>query len=69
MINLPSDPTTCYNYACHPSCKGCTGPDSNACTVCDEINQNRIFSSNNCICKSGYYEDQNQICQACHPEC
>ncbi|KAL4508729.1 hypothetical protein ABPG73_006115, partial [Tetrahymena malaccensis] len=57
--------TYCYNgkcYDCDSFCSSCNGPSNTNCTQC-KVETYRILVGTQCLCKEGYYEDNNKNCQ------
>lgn len=44
-------------------CSTCTG--ANACTLCNTVNNYISDNNGGCICKANFYQDADNICQAC----
>ncbi|KAM3143243.1 hypothetical protein pb186bvf_004575 [Paramecium bursaria] len=53
---------------CHYSCNVCFGLAYDQCIEC-VISSNRQLNLNSCQCKSGYFEDGQQICLQCNQTC
>ncbi|MGH0123135.1 UNVERIFIED_CONTAM: hypothetical protein FKN15_026250 [Acipenser sinensis] len=54
---------------CHSSCKRCSGGGYLACTSCEAglvLSHSGLCSSH---CYTGYYSDENRVCQACNRKC
>ncbi|KAL4481587.1 hypothetical protein ABPG74_007676 [Tetrahymena malaccensis] len=63
--------TYCYNgkcYDCDSFCSSCNGPSNTNCTQC-KVETYRILVGTQCLCKEGYYEDNNKNCQQCSSTC
>ncbi|KAL4468968.1 hypothetical protein ABPG73_019736 [Tetrahymena malaccensis] len=54
---------------CHSSCLSCNGNAANQCTQCDSSKNRVIFQSNTCICKDGFFQNNNGSCVQCNIKC
>lgn len=53
-----------YKLACHPNCRTCQYTHDN----CLECARNRNIIPT-CKCSDAFYESEDLMCVACHPEC
>ncbi|KAL4488331.1 hypothetical protein ABPG72_019181 [Tetrahymena utriculariae] len=64
-----SPKTDSCKILCHPSCLSCSGSEENQCTQCDSSKNRVLYQSNSCVCKDGFFQNQNGSCVLCDVKC